>query len=149
MEWDSVDNDQISLQLLYPEITLHAIARNDSSIGGRSCIYLQLTNTSLYLNGSHYECKDENGDPALDDNGDDDDFMEMRMVPEISSRGAVDDLFAALCEASALHQDESEEDDEEEGGAAFQIPSAGGPRSGWITSENVDSFIPNAEQQVC
>lgn len=155
MEWDSVDNDQISLQLLYPEITLHAIARDDATIGGRPCIYLQLTNTSLYLNGSHYECTDENGNAKLDDNnGDDEDFMEMRLVPEMTSRGMVDDLFAALCEASAMHQDEFQEDDDEvdEDAAFGRITSAAAAldarSSGWITSENVDSFIPTADQQV-
>lgn len=141
LEWS---NSVHHIRMDYTEITLHAIARDDVVVGGKPCIYLQLTNTCLTLNGSAYS-SDPNGNQVEED-GDDDSLLEIRLAPEATARGIVDDLFGALCEASSLHQDELDELDD----AAFpaiQILNGDVQNNTWITSENVDSFIPNQEQE--
>jgi hypothetical protein len=145
LEWNY--HNEIIFKFLYPEITLHAIARDDAIVGSRSCIYLQLSNTNFYLDSMPFIPTDENGDELKYEN-DDDDFLEMRLVPDLTNnRGIVDDVFAALCEASALHQDEEQDDSIDD---AYTIPHhQNTSNSGWITSENISSFTPSQDQQVC
>ena len=147
LEWNY--QDQIILKFFYPDITLHAIARDDAVVGSRPCIYLQLSSTCFNLNGnpSPFIPTDENGDEMIGD--DDDDFLELRLVPDLTAnnRGIIDDLFAALCEASALHLDEDQKDSK---GDEYEIlQQQNTSNSSWITRENIDSFVPSQEQQVC
>ncbi|KAJ3335513.1 hypothetical protein HDU91_002166 [Kappamyces sp. JEL0680] len=126
LEWVDKDNATV-IRINYPNIVLHAIARSDHLVGDRPCLYLQLDTAVI---------QDENGQTVDTHHDEDEVALELRLVPTSAVPG-IDDLFSGLCEASAMHQEDLQED-------LLMAPDDG---SGWVTSDNVDSFIPSAEQQ--
>jgi hypothetical protein len=125
LEW--LGQNGIYMKIDYPSIGLHAVALRDPLVETRNCLYLQL----------QAQIVDENGSTIVEQTQDDEELgFELRLVPTNQDLDLYD-LFASLSKASAMHQD-VEQHTLEEG-------LAGG---NWITSENVDSFQPSAQQQV-
>ena len=104
----------------YQTIIIHAIAK-DPITDTIPNVYCQLSSTT-YI--------DDCGVPITGESCADDEEMpiELRIIPKDS--GKVGQIYEIISECQKLNPDDIEDE------------------GGWITSENVDSFLPNAEQQV-
>lgn len=125
---DEANGQQVSIPFI--DIGLHAISRSDQIVGDRPCIYMQIMGKSIV---------NETGLPIASlGQSEDEQDLELRIVPQSTQSGLVDDVFASICEASSQIQ---EQDSDQPFNGIDNMDT-----SGWITSENVDSFIPNQDQ---
>ncbi|KAL7274577.1 hypothetical protein RUND412_002523 [Rhizina undulata] len=123
------------VHLPYTSITLHAIQRvSDASTG----IYMQISLSPSFAATSNPEAYD------------DEDLLELTVVPLPESDELTNDFFKALSDCSNLHPDADSSDADEnedpillEGGlegARLEGFPEGLGEGGWITAENVDQF---------
>jgi hypothetical protein len=111
-------NNTQFLAIDYPTIIIHGISSQNDS---ESFLYCQLSSTEIV---------DEMGIP-IDTNEDDSGFeasIELKFFPQ--DKMMIDQLYQTISDCAALHPDAFEDDNQ------------------WITSENVDQFIPNDQEQV-
>lgn len=106
------------LALRYPQIVMHAVS-NDTSSFSRPCVYLQLDEGSeaadepmgvgTAARGGADEGEEGGSSSAEGEEGEEEMAAELRLVP--ADAVAVDAIFKAMCDCSALNPDTGTEDD--------------------------------------
>ncbi|RPB03516.1 hypothetical protein L873DRAFT_1786936 [Choiromyces venosus 120613-1] len=129
---------KIGVSLPYPSVTLHAIQRTPHGVGIYVQISLSPANATAHTNTDEY---------------DQDELLEITILPDPVSEEVVDEMFSALSVCAGLNPDEVGSGDDEEGdgdgilwegdveaggeGVRFEGFPTG---AGWITAENVGDF---------
>ncbi|XP_056296957.1 methylosome subunit pICln [Pseudoliparis swirei] len=113
------DGSGMGFSLEYPTIGLHAISR-DVSAYPQEHLYVMVNGKLTGENGAaasegaaDIEEEEEDADGGNNDGDDEDDLgaiTEIRFVP--SDQGALEAMFAAMCECQALHPDLEDDDDD-------------------------------------
>jgi chloride channel, nucleotide-sensitive, 1A len=111
------NNQDLYLSIDYPSIIIHAISKQNDV----NSVYCQLSSSIVVDDcGIPIEGSEVNEDSEQA-------CIELSLLPEDGTK--VDQLYQIISECSQLHPDEQMDDDR-----------------GWITSENVDRFYPNANE---